>query len=175
MTFPAVVIPLTATLNVVGPPVTVATRVPPAVLPAKERLAAGKVSGRLVEYYREVNRSSSSRIALTYCCLINSHARLGGINGNLEHSRWVPSDGSVPDRSRDAMRGIPYWGAPAVRVTKGLFQMPPPLAVVVPSEVDPSNSSTVLFASAPLPPILRFVLFVMLSVFETPVSSPVLR
>ncbi len=43
MTFPAVVIPLTATLNVVGPPVTVATRVPPAVLPAKETLAAGKV------------------------------------------------------------------------------------------------------------------------------------
>src|SRR6476620_8114658 len=42
-TFPAVVIPLTATLNVVGPPVTVATRVPPAVLPAKETLAAGKV------------------------------------------------------------------------------------------------------------------------------------
>src|SRR5262245_39627359 len=39
-TFPAVVMPLTATLNVVGPPVTVATSVPLAVLPAKETLAA---------------------------------------------------------------------------------------------------------------------------------------
>ena len=56
-----------------------------------------------------------------------------------------------------------------------MFQFPPLVAVVVPSEASPSNNSTVLFFSAvPLNPS-AVVLLVMLSLLETPVSSPVLR